>query len=288
MTSILKQILPSDATTCNQSQNCTKQRRICLDADQIRNLLTDCINTCLEQHQNYHHDTAFTRYTEKLGIENLVDVIFYLTATSLDVELARYFHFSPENTPANSTLTEAREKLSAQFFADVYHLFTDKISEALDNEQFLNKGISFLAGDGSNLSLDSFNKDPEDLKSTSSETKKISSCHINGLYTMDDRPLFLDFILQRCRDKDETEAACQLALRQNENANICFVLDRGYHCFRLEHLIESRNNFYLIRMKEQDFYKLAGQHYRTVDDNSRDFGTNKPAIAGVIVSVRLF
>ncbi len=246
----------------------SSKRKIDIDPDQLRDMLLDSIGEALKDHSKFHSPKAFSRHTNKLSLENVVNLIYFMTGSNLNVVLTKYFGID-DLCPDKSSLTEARLKLDPKFFAKIFYSFMTKLLPYLPEERDL-YGMAFLAIDGSNLPLETFNKELEDLSKTRTVKKdnlaskdeekdnERAGIYINGVYTMDRCHLFIDFELQRIRKRNETEVACQLVLLQPKNAKCCFTMDRDYHCFKLEHLIASRGNYYLIRMKEVDFCKLLG------------------------------
>ncbi len=257
----------AEKTALKDASPCSKSK-IDIAPDQLRDMLLDSLGEALKEHNKYHDPKAFSRHTKKLSLENVVNLIYFMTGANLNVVLTEYFGID-DLCPAQSSLTEARLKLRPEFFAKIFYSFMEKLLPYLPDVRDL-YGMAFLAIDGSNIPLETFNKELEDLSKTRTTKKDDNSkdtdekdneragIYLNGLYTMDCRHLFIDFELQRIKYRNETEAACQLVLRQPRDAKYCFVMDRGYHCFKLEHFIASRGNYYLIRMKEIDFCKLLG------------------------------
>lgn len=225
------------------------------DADLLKELLSETINEVAQRKGLYHKEHCFIRDTQKMTFENTYQLIYSMTSSSLSTQLFDFF--AHDHIPCVSTLTEARKKLDYHFFKDVHDSFMQKVNGFITNIGNNKNSIRFYAYDGSNIPLETFNKSKLDCVDTRSDTRKRAGIYFHGLYDVN-TGLFIDFHIERITERNETRAAKIMVNRVQDNSGICFMGDRGYHCFDLESLIMQKGLFFIHRLKERDFYKLLG------------------------------
>lgn len=95
---------------------CSSFPPINLSPEDLRNMLADAIDTVLDYHQLFHASTSFSRITQKLPLEKLIDFIFSLQGQDLSIQLSTFCSYTAKHKFANLTLSEARSKLSSELF----------------------------------------------------------------------------------------------------------------------------------------------------------------------------
>lgn len=220
--------------------------------EQLRSLFENTVAKALHNHFLYHDKHAFSRDSKKLNLANLTSFIYAAPSSNLNIQIARFCGFNEEEMFANSSLSEARNKLSYKFFKDVYE-------DVLKGLEFLGytgakwNGRTLIGIDGCTLPLESFCKGEEDKVKTKNPNRPRAGAHI--VTTMDlCTLLYTGVVIQRISKKDERGAALTLIPDLPEDSIV--VMDRGFHCFGMEAAIKAMNKDFVIRLKKKDFYSL--------------------------------
>lgn len=220
--------------------------------EELRTILQDSIETVINHHGLYHQAAHFSRAARKLPLEKLVDFIFSLQSQNLPIQIAAFSGFNEDNQFANSTLSEARSKISPLFFREIFDQVFHrlKMTGAFNLRKYK---YPTYAIDGTTLHLEPFNKDSDDFLRTKSPDRKRAGAHAVACYDVDNK-LFTDVIVQKLAHKNERKAALKLMEKAAEKA--IYIMDRGFHGFSFECAIMDKNQLFLIRMKKRDYQSL--------------------------------
>ena len=220
--------------------------------DQLRSLLEKAINSTLASHTLYHSPKALSRHSEKLNLENLVDFIYYLQSSTLNIQIARFCGYNEHDMFCASSLSEARAKLSPDFFKAVFDYVSDCLTDYGYKDQYWH-GLTLIGIDGCTLPLENFCKTDEDRVRTKNPNRPRAGCHLVCGMNLCSR-LYEEFEIQPIKYKDERKAAHLIASRLEKGSVL--VMDRGFHSFSTEAGLIASGQDFVQRIKKKDFYSL--------------------------------
>ena len=220
--------------------------------DQLCSLLEEAINSTLASHTLYHSPEAFSRHSEKLNLENLVDFIYYLQSSTLNIQIARFCGYNEHDMFCASSLSEARAKLSPDFFKAVFDYVSDCLTDYGYKDQYWH-GLTLIGIDGCTLPLENFCKTDEDRVRTKNPNRPRAGCHLVCGMNLCSR-LYEEFEIQPIKYKDERKAAHLIASRLEKGSVL--VMDRGFHSFSTEAGLIASGQDFVQRIKKKDFYSL--------------------------------
>ena len=177
--------------------------------DQLRSLLEEAINSTLASHTLYHSPKALSQHSEKLNLENLVDFIYYLQSSTLNIQIARFCGYNEHDMFCASSLSEARAKLSPDFFKAVFDYVSDCLTDYGYKDQYWH-GLTLIGIDGCTLPLENFCKTDEDRVRTKNPNRPRAECHLVCGMNLCSR-LYEEFEIQPIKYKDERKAAQLIA-----------------------------------------------------------------------------
>lgn len=235
-----------------QAEACARDDTL-LFPEAMRHLLCEAVNHVMTNHpEEFLSPDAFVRKSKKLSPVRLIDFIFSLQASNLPIQIASFCGYDPDCQFANSTLSEARNKIDADLFREMFDYINMELVKrgAFNEKNFLHP---VYAIDGSVLHLEPFCKNEEYFAKTKSKNRRRAGAHLVALYNVDNK-LFTDCEVQKLKGKNERKGALNLIAKIEEES--IFVMDRGFHSFVLENKIQQMGHYYLIRLKKRDFYSL--------------------------------
>ncbi len=239
--------------------------------EMVRQMHEDTVQTVMEHHEDFHAPQDFTRDSGKLNLDNLTQFTYSLASSNLGIHITRFCYENQIPEFSNSSLSEARSNLSYKYFEEMFELDRDKL---IQNGFFSQHRFKYprLAIDGVTFHLEPFNKEECDRVKTKAKDRPRYGCHAVTTYDVDNR-MYQDVCIQRMGDKNERAGALELASRCSTQSIL--IMDRGFHSFKLEYELNKMDHYYLIRLKEKDFYSLFGIPKEYDIDSEIDITVNR-------------
>jgi len=192
---------------------------------------------CPDQFSTSDHP-AFCRKS-KWDFSTLIRFILSFGSNSLGHEIGEFFEYK-KGFPTVSAFVQQRKKLNYTALEHLFHCFND---QTLSNPKLF-KNYRLLAIDGSDLTLP-YNPAEDNVMAN----HHVSTLHLNALFDVCNKS-FVDAIVQKASQENETGAACELVDRIKEKHPVIIMADRGYENYNLFAHVEERLFDYVIRIKD--------------------------------------
>lgn len=211
---------------------------------QLRKTLFKIIKTLTDSRSLFieNPETDFTR-NRKLPFDTVLKCVLCFEGGNLNDDLLKQFDYSLD-TPTNSALIQAREKIKVDAFITLFNQFNEKTKKTK-----LYKGYRLLAIDGCETPIDNSTYDKETtLIRHGGHNQPYSAYHLNPVYDLLECT-YDDLIIQGEAEMNENDAFCHLVDRYR-GIRAIFISDRGYESYNgFEHVVHSGNK-YLIRVRD--------------------------------------
>lgn len=210
-----------------------------LNANELKSCLNECISEIAAQHNEYSLVSGAFSRTRKWSLDKLIHFILSFGSQSLGTEILEYFHFQ-NGIPSVSSFVQQRKKLSFHAMEDLFKLFYRRTAST----PILFKGYQIAVVDGSELFVP-YNPGEDNVIGEN----HYSTLYLNSLYDVCSK-VFMDAVIQRGNEKNETDAACTMVDRLPENHPVIIMADRGYENYNLFAHIGERLFDYVIRIRD--------------------------------------
>lgn len=214
-----------------------------MSAENIKHALLDSIQSLTNRKRlfsrNPQKDNTRNR---KIPFDKTVSAILSFRGGTLNSDLLDFFGLDP-SVPSSSAFIQQRAKIIPEAFEELFRHFTHRVCG-----EKLYKGYRLLAVDGSELETAANPSDPESFISRKDGKKSYNLLHINAMYDLL-QYLYLDAILQKCRNTDECGALTAMVDR-SDIPKALVLADRNYESYNNLAHIQEKNWAFLFRIKD--------------------------------------
>lgn len=183
----------------------------------------------------------FTR-TRKLSFADMMMLIISMECGSVRSELLKYFSYDPD-TATSSAFVQQRSKIKPDAFKTLFQSF----SAALPSLMY--KDYHFFAVDGSAVQIP-LEGSCETYRYFRNECQRdYFQIHLSAVYDLIGRHYQAAYIEPR-KGHNEREAFHQMLEKQAFPSRSLFIFDRGYEGYPLMAHISRKNQFFIIRAKD--------------------------------------
>lgn len=205
----------------------------------------------------------FTR-DRMLNFENTVSLILSMGSASINRELLDYFQYVSPSVPSASAFVQQRAKILPDAFRTLFLRFSSCFAESPSFD-----GFRLLACDGTDLDFYGTPADADYYFIPGNASTGCYTIHVNALYSLCSRR-YVDAVIQPCHGKDDFRAFCDMVDRtpREEAGKTIFIADRGFASLNAYAHVMEKGAFFLIRAKETEAMKLAGQRTGEFDTDA--------------------
>lgn len=213
-------------------------------AETYREMLFSCIDE-LEKDRElcfYNPKTDFIR-KRKLTFSSIMKCFLTMEGSSIQRELLNYTDYDPESA-SDSAFCQQRKKIRPDAFISLFQRFTQSLP---CNDTY--KGYRLLACDGSNISTSIISNNKKYLPQGNSHNCKCRYLHLNALYDIQNG-IYTAIDVEPARIANEKSAFIRMLYAQPNDQKTIYIADRGYESYNIIAHIDSLNQKFLIRIKD--------------------------------------
>lgn len=185
---------------------------------------------------------AFTR-SRKLPLDKILRLILSMSGKDLKCEIMDFFNFDTK-LPTVSAFVQQRDKLSHKALEQLFHKFTDKVTDLK-----LYRGFRLLAVDGSDIHTPTNKNDSASFYPGTNNQRPYNLFHLNALYDLINH-VYSDALIQPSHFQNEHLAFTTMVDRNTSNIPTLYIADRGFEAYNNLAHVQEAGQFYLIRIKD--------------------------------------
>ncbi|MBD5515513.1 MAG: IS4 family transposase [Lachnospiraceae bacterium] len=209
----------------------------------VKNLLLKHVQAIEQNKKNFVNDPArdFTR-TRKLSFSDTVMMVISMECGSVRSELLKYFSYSPD-TASSSAFVQQRGKIKPDAFKALFQSFSAQLPSPTYRE------YHFFAVDGSDVQIPLEGPCDEYRYFRNGQQSDYFQLHLNAVYDLLGEHYCAAYTEPR-KGHNERAAFHKLLEEQAFPDKSLFIFDRGYEGYPLMAHISSKNQFFVIRAKD--------------------------------------
>ncbi len=212
-----------------------------MDIKQLKKLLLTTMDSIDQKKEKYVVDPKrdFIRQ-RKLSFKDTLLYILSMGGTILS-ELSQLTGDISSLTV--SAFTQQRYKIRATAFKDLFHLFSDNLSQNTQNQ------LKILAIDGSSIHIPTDPTDKDSYFPSPDDRKAYNLIHLNALFDLE-KQIYTDVIIQKGRDNERS--ALNKMIARSKTSKALIIGDRGYESYNTLAHIQEKGWFFLIRIRNNN------------------------------------
>lgn len=183
----------------------------------------------------------FTR-KRKLSFSDTIQMILSMECGSIRSELLKYFSYSPD-IATTSAFIQQRDKLKPETFQHLFHSFNSTLPQKNWN------GFHFFAVDGSDVLIPLEGDNEVYGYFHREDQRNYHQVHLNAIYDLINHR-YSDAYIEPRKGHNEREAFHHMLEEHSFPEKSVFIFDRGYECYPLMSHISGKNQFFVMRAKD--------------------------------------
>lgn len=212
----------------------------------VKSLLLKHIQAMEENRKEFVKDPLrdFTR-TRKLSFADTILLLISMECGSIRSELLKFFDYSLE-TASTSAFIQQRDKLKPGALCYLFHSFSEEFPSQTMNDYHI------FAVDGSDVSIPLEGEDETYAYFHREDQSCYHQIHLSVVYDLLDNQ-YADAYVEPRKGHNERTAFHEMFESRDFPEKSLFIFDRGYEGYPLMAHISGKNQYFLIRAKDNNF-----------------------------------